>query len=170
MRGCFHFWGKSISCSCKAFSLAVDLPIGFLCGMVFSWKTQVALAPLFEAIPNSSLDIGSFLFSLFFPFLLSAISVSAGFSIFLLFICFGKAFLSAIVLYGLHLSFQLPECLFILSFLGCSVSIILLYRFCRYCFCSNSATSLFRTLSFFLTLLAWGLVFYYYLMPTAVWL
>lgn len=170
MRGCFHFWGKSISCSCKAFSLAVSLPIGFLCGMVFSWKTQVALAPLFEAIPNSSLDIGSFLFSLFFPFLLSAISVSAGFSIFLLFICFGKAFLSAIVLYGLHLSFQLPECLFILSFLGCSVSIILLYRFCRYCFCSNSATSLFRTLSFFLTLLAWGLVFYYYLMPTAVWL
>ena len=170
MRGCFHFLRRHLSQSWTSLLLAFSCFLGFLLGMVFSRKIQADLVPVFRSFLSSDSDIGSFLLSLVFPFLLSAISASAGFYIFLLGICFGKAFLSGFFLFGLYLSAKLVNRVYFFSFLYCSAAFALLYWFCQCCLCSKSAPSLFKTFSFFLALLVFGLFFYNHLLPTAAWL
>ena len=167
MRGRFHFCSAFFPHGIAEQILAICFPCGILCGMVCFLDNEAALAPFFSALLNTSPEISDFLLALFFPFLLSAISLSAGYASFLLIICFGKAFLFGFFCFGLCLSLKLSSVMCFMVCLSSSVSLVLLYGFCRHHFASKEVPSLPEMLSFFLVILVVGLLFYCRFIPAA---
>ena len=167
MRGRFHFCSAFFPHGIPEQMLVICFPCGILCGMVCFLDNEAALSPLFSALFFTSPEISDFLLALFFPFLLCAISLSAGYASFLLIICFGKAFLFSFFCFGLCLSLKLSCVVCLMVCLSSSVSLVLLYGFCRHHLASREVPSLPEVLSFFLVILVVGLLFYCRFIPAA---
>lgn len=165
MRGRFHFCCAFLPHGIPEQMLVICFPFGILCGMACYLDNEAVLAPLFSVLPYTDPEISDYLLALFFPFLLSAISLSAGYSFFLLIICFGKAFLYGFFCFGLCLSLKLLPVVCLVVCAGSSVSLVFLYGFCRHHLASKEVQSLFPMLSFFLVILVFGLLFYCHFIP-----
>ena len=167
MRGHFHFCSAFPSHCILERMLSISFPCGILCGMLCFLDNEAALSPLFCTSLYSFPEVSDFLLALFFPFLLSALSLAAGFTTFPLIICFGKSFLYGFFCFGFCLT-RTPlsgECFLLCLF--SSVSLAFLCVFWRHYIGSRKAPQLLAMLSFFLLILAVGLLFYFCLLPAS---
>lgn len=167
MRGRFHFCSASFPHGISEQMLAISFPCGILCGMLCFLDNEAALAPLFRALCYSIPEFSDFLLALFFPFLLSVLSLAVGCTTFPLMICFGKAFLYGFFCFGFCLTWKLSSGVCFLLCLFSSVSLVLLRKFLRHYIGSRKAPPLLETLSFFLLILVVGLLLYLCFIPAA---
>lgn len=167
MRGHFHFSRALSPHSGAELMLVICFLCGFLCGMAGLFYNEAALSALFDASLDASLGISDFFLALFFPFLFAAIALSVGCVSLLFLVCFGKAFLFGFVCLGICLSLKVPTVVCFMIFLSSSVSLTLLYGFCRYCIRLKEIPSLLKMVSLFLVILAFGLFLYFRFIPAA---
>lgn len=167
MRGHFHFSRALLPHSGAELMLVICFLCGILCGMAGFFYNEAVLSTLFTASLDASPGISDFFLSLFLPFLFAAISLSVGCVFLLLLVCFGKAFLFGFVSLGICLSLKVPTVVCFMFFLSSSLSLVLLYGFCRFCIRLKEIPSLLKMVSFFLVILALGLFLYFRFIPAA---
>lgn len=167
MRGHFHFHSASASHCIQERMIAMSFPCGILCGMLCFLENEPALSPLFSAAFFSFPDASDFLLALFFPFLLSILSLAVGCMTFPFMICFGKSFLYGFFSFGFCLTCKqsFGQCFLLCLF--SSISLALLCVFWLHYIGSRKVPPLLETFSFFLLVLAVGLLFYFCLIPAA---